>query len=122
MRHFKPWRVGKPKGDNVFNAVKETMESEGMKYIVQALRAAHMGAYRRYRTISTDQQLAHLQEVQKVIDTTLPAIIERLLNQHLVQEGSAPPPKQEHFFEKFFKCPASWQAIKQRWKPARREG
>ncbi len=85
-----------------YQEIEATLNSAGMAYIVKALRNAHKAAYRRYRTCTSDQ-LQDLQAAQRMIDTTLPAIIERLLNQH-VEKGQ----KQEWFFEKFFKCPQWW--------------
>lgn len=65
-----------------YEEIKATLESKGMKLIVKELRGIHKGVYRRYKDCSPNE-LVHLQQLQKLIDTTVPQIIERLMNKHL---------------------------------------
>lgn len=73
-----------------YNDLKETLGSPGMKLIVRALRSAHKATYRKYRTIATERELAHLQAIQNVIQVFLPQEIEKLMNRHLVDEKGEP--------------------------------
>lgn len=66
-----------------YEEIKATLESPGMKHIVRGLRAHHKAVYRKYRECGSMEELLNLQTVQKVIDTTLPQIVEKIMNSHL---------------------------------------
>lgn len=82
---------------SVHQDIKDTLESPGMKHIVRELRAHHKMVYRKYRDVGSPEQLLNLQTIQKVIDTTIPSIIEKLMNKHVVP-APGKPMKQEWFF------------------------
>lgn len=92
---------------SAYQDIKDTLESPGMKYIVQALRAHHKACYRQYRSCGSMEELLNLQSAQKVIDTTLPQVIEKLMNAHIDQPKTGPR-KQEWFFEAWQKCSTWW--------------
>lgn len=90
--------------------VKATLESAGMKHIVRALRAHHKAAYRKYRNCGSVEQMLNLQTVQKVIDTTLPQIIEGLMNSHIPEPAikGAPKRKEWSFADWIARIPFRW--------------
>lgn len=81
-----------------YEEIKATLESKGAKIILHELRNVHKATYRRYRECSPDE-LIHLQQLQKLIDTTLPGILERLMNKHL--DKTKKSPEWWHFAEWF---------------------
>lgn len=86
-----------------YQEIKDTLESPGMKYIVAALRAKHKAVFREYRKCGSIEQLLNLQTIQKVIDTTLPELMEQLMNKHVVQPLPPAKKKQEWFFMEWVK-------------------
>lgn len=92
---------------SAYQEIKDTLDSPGMKLIVRALRAHHKAVYRQYRNCGSMEQLLNLQTVQKVIDTTIPQVLEQLLNAHVEQPKNGPK-KQEWFFDQWVKCSAWW--------------
>jgi len=91
-----------------YQEIKETLESPGMKHIVKALRAHHKAAYRKYRDCGSMEELLNLQSIQKVIDTTLPQVVERLMNAHVKPVKPNTPRKLEWLFESWVKCSDWW--------------
>lgn len=67
---------------NISQEVKETLSTPGMKHIVAALRGFHKSQWRKLRDCDPGQ-VREIQAVMKAIDTALPLILERLINQHL---------------------------------------
>lgn len=67
---------------SVYQEIKATLESPGMKHIVWALRSYHKSQWRSLRDCPPER-LQEIQSVMKAIDTALPLIIETLMNKHL---------------------------------------
>ena len=89
-----------------YEQVKATLDSPGMKLIVRELRKTHKSVYKKYRSCGSMDELLNLQTLQKVIDTELPRVLEKLMNRHLEEEKNKKTVAAEwwHFskwFEKF---------------------
>lgn len=79
-----------------YEKIKATLESPGMKLIAKGLKAHHKAVYAKYRTCGSMEELLNLQTVQKVIDTTLPQILNSLMNKHIEMK---PPQKSPEWWE-----------------------
>lgn len=67
---------------SVRDDIQDTLNSSGAKHIIKALRSYHKSQWRKLKDCTPDQ-LREIQSVMKAIDTALPLIVEKLMNQHL---------------------------------------
>ena len=68
---------------SIYTDIQETLDSPGMKHVARALRQYHKRQWLEYKACKTEVDLAKIQTAQLMIDTVIPAILERLMNQHI---------------------------------------
>lgn len=67
---------------SMYQEIKDTLDSPGMKHIIRAFRNAAKGYWRMTLTC-TPEQLPHLQANIKAIKHTMPDTLNRMMNKHL---------------------------------------